>query len=84
LKNWFEEKTPDDALLKLYHTEKLSELCIKISKESSTSLESSKTVFRTNLLKLVPESSTLNKVEIESVVDFAYNRLRNIGVGLSI
>jgi hypothetical protein len=82
LKKWFQDKEVDTDLLNLYSIDKLSELCIKISKEASLNAGTSSEFFKSNLLKQMPKCENLNRSELEFVIDQAYSRLKNIGVGL--
>lgn len=83
LKQWFQDKDVDTNLLSLYSAHKLSELCIKISKEASLDAGTSSDFFMSNLVKQMPKCENLNKSELEFVIDQTYNRLKNIGVGLT-
>jgi hypothetical protein len=83
LKQWFQDKKIDRDLLNLYSTNKLSELCIKVSKEASLNAVTADEFFKSNLLKKMPKCQNLNRTELEFVVDLTYGRLKNIGVGLT-
>ena len=82
LKQWFQDKEVDMDLLNLYSTDKLSELCVKISKEASLNAGTSSEFFKSNLLKQMPKCENLSRSELEFVIDQVYSRLKNIGVGL--
>jgi hypothetical protein len=83
LKRWFQNKKIDTDLFNLYSTDKLSDLCIKISKEASPNAGASSEFFKSNLLKEMPECKNLSRTELGFVIDLTYSRLKNIGVGLT-
>jgi hypothetical protein len=81
LKRWFARKEIDAFLYKLYSSEKLAELCVKISKETRTA--GGESLFKSNLRNEVPISDKLTSGEVDSVIDSVLDRLRNIGIALT-
>jgi hypothetical protein len=81
VKRWFARKEIDEFLYKLYPSEKLTELCVRISKETRT--PGGETLFKSKLRNEFPISDKLTSAEVDSVIDSVLERLRNIGIALS-